>query len=1386
METANLPIKGLNTDVLEKFQEEGTYRFALNAVLETEDGDLRGISNEHGTTLCNTSFPAGKKVIGHVLTDTSDIVLFLFDPATVRPAHEIGILNSESCVYTTIARGECLNFKRENQINAIFRIKDGCTRYVYFTDNLNPYRVVNITDTTDWVNQTTKNILSCDKIKFTRDAPPPQITGYNLNGYDSGVADFGGVLEYGTYSFSFRYLDYDGNPTDWIQPTRYFPVMTGRRSDLENDRTAAFHTGAVNVSTENGYRPASGKSIALNINRLSTQFSHYEIAVIKRGASSGEITAVNILPKKPILNPSNLSLVSDVFIYTGGESVVLSSLEEIFSETVKLDRVVAHTQADNRLLVAGVTNPARDYTGFQRHASSIETRWLHQAQDIFMANSKSATGYQLFSGLMHDEVYAFGIVYVFKDGSTSPVFHIPGRKIDITTPLLAGNVHITDNNPLDSFTLPNTDPNIFDINVDKRWQVYNTYTKLNSTATEGYMGYYESSDTNYPTKVIPCDTNPDGYWGRDFSGDLLTGKIRHHRTPTYSPKTSLGGNFVGEHDICGVKFIMDEEYPHSDIIGHYYVNGDRSSGDKTVLDVGVLSRSLLSPDEGSPTLFPNSTFSDLASIINDSRFNGGTTTETKDHFFLSNKTQYLEKMEEGSYLRVLDFIISKNLTTVANASAQFYPPNKTVDLNVVRDFEQDWFARPLANFNYDIEGSAYLGRSVNYLNRTSVGGVGFFEGNSVTTINEENMVNRSSSINLGVVSLDRGVVGPNTTTNCLARVAIKSHRNVFNTLDKIIYKALGTTYAIKAPGVTLNTSIYSGDIINSQPYFSESFIVENNANTFFSDYSFLTVILESDINTTSRLNDRENNTFKHFTGGYTIFDATADSLLSYLKSKLQTSGDVITYDYERHYYSKAYDFFQSDKPYFPLDEDFNVCNECYDEEYPYRIYYSQQDTLESGRDYYRTILPNNYKDLDGYIGKITDLFTFKSKLFALTTNSCVMLPFRPQVVQTNEGTAYIGAGEFLSLPLVPLKTTDYAFGGTSHFKSRVITEYGAVFVDDISGRPFVVDENLTDLSLSGMRNFFQQEGTLSLVSQMKSKGINYNIYSTSSPVGVGYITTYEPRFKRLIITKKDFSILPSFLSAFSFTTTPINNTLSWDGARFVYKDNNGVLSYPELSNPFFFENKSFTLSFSFLTNSFVSFHSYLPEYLFNNYRNFFSNSLYKHTGDYQYYYDRKYDFVVDYIANLNTKEIKTFSHVTLRNRTYYNGFTNNTFDRILAYNTHQSSGVIFLDKDKNFDLSHNNLYSPVKSVGDTYRINGLRDNTISNSLPIWDYSWTTKSQQYYIDKLPNILNINTNPNLFEQQRLKDYYLGLRLFYKPVYNEKITVDILDTTYSNRNR
>ena len=139
--------KGMNQDVLPKFQEEGTYRFALNAVLETELDGSQYIANEESNTLCAINTPNAKVLIGSALTNTDETVLFYFDPAG---DHEIGIINPDTCAYTQVIHGECLNFSDAKPINALVKIRNGCDRVVYFTDNYNKYRVLNLDSPTSY------------------------------------------------------------------------------------------------------------------------------------------------------------------------------------------------------------------------------------------------------------------------------------------------------------------------------------------------------------------------------------------------------------------------------------------------------------------------------------------------------------------------------------------------------------------------------------------------------------------------------------------------------------------------------------------------------------------------------------------------------------------------------------------------------------------------------------------------------------------------------------------------------------------------------------------------------------------------------------------------------------------------------------------------------------------------------------------------------------------------------------------------------------------------------------------------------------------------------------------------------------------------------------
>ena len=187
------------------------------------------------------------------------------------------------------------------------------------------------------------------------------------------------------------------------------------------------------------------------------------------------------------------------------------------------------------------------------------------------------------------------------------------------------------------------------------------------------------------------------------------------------------------------------------------------------------------------------------------------------------------------------------------------------------------------------------------------------------------------------------------------------------------------------------------------------------------------------------------------------------------------------------------------------------------------------------------------------------------------------LPISAQQLVTNESSVYLGTGEVFSIPPEQMKITGYQFGGARFFKSRVTTEYGSIYVDDYSGRPFLLDNQLNDLSLEGMRNFWQEHGKLFFDAQYyAATGEHYPNESTASPTGIGYLSTYDPRFKRFIIHKRDFKITPEFAGRFLVSPNypPADNSLTFNGETFYYTDADSNVSEVSFNDSRFFENKS--------------------------------------------------------------------------------------------------------------------------------------------------------------------------------------------------------------------
>jgi hypothetical protein len=108
-----------------------------------------------------------------------------------------------------------------------------------------------------------------------------------------------------------------------------------------------------------------------------------------------------------------------------------------------------------------------------------------------------------------------------------------------------------------------------------------------------------------------------------------------------------------------------------------------------------------------------------------------------------------------------------------------------------------------------------------------------------------------------------------------------------------------------------------------------------------------------------------------------------------------------------------------------------------------------------------------------------------------------------------------------------------------------------------------------------MTSFFEEDGKLFLQQQFsKELNINYPyLWQTTYQNGIGFTCGYDPRHKRLIVTKIDY--LPKYKLSLETNTVKDANTIYFDinNSNF-YSYRGNVRSKIELQDETYFENKS--------------------------------------------------------------------------------------------------------------------------------------------------------------------------------------------------------------------
>ena len=467
-------IKGLFKDTAYGDQPEGSWRHANNMLLNETEG---AISNEGGIELSghlgtNTTIGAtNDKVIGAIEVNDDKVILFVTDvvtpfaiatPPFTAPRSEIGVW--ENGVYTPVfnpaligPNGKLTNdltFRETHPIEGTFKIDAKGDLIVYWTDDLNSPRAFNvdrqIRESGNSVSQlygiTSLNLDNIDILNlFPYSGPVPHIwvgdVWFPVSGYPNPhqeVVNEGGGLRTAVYYLAIAYVDDDLVATNYLSVSDPISIVD------EFDWTRP-------TTKKDGADPGNqtSKAIRWRVSNLNVDYKYMRPVIIRKMGEATEAFKMSDIEINMNLAPTPYQEVS----FSGTEGISTASVEEVIIDTVAYDTAKTIQQLDN-VLYLGNTTKETDL-GYQKYANNIKSRsiikQINPFDEIWATSDALTTGFAHsqvdngnfvnqrnsyryipnitnYRGYMRDEVYAFYIAFIMKDGSMSYAYHIPGRE----------------------------------------------------------------------------------------------------------------------------------------------------------------------------------------------------------------------------------------------------------------------------------------------------------------------------------------------------------------------------------------------------------------------------------------------------------------------------------------------------------------------------------------------------------------------------------------------------------------------------------------------------------------------------------------------------------------------------------------------------------------------------------------------------------------------------------------------------------------------------------------------------------------------------------------------------------------------------------------------
>ena len=238
-----------------------------------------------------------------------------------------------------------------------------------------------------------------------------------------------------------KYMDDDYNETDIVAQTGVISIFNGTIT-----KPSTISGGLMDEETD--------KSILLKLKDLDTSFTYFKLYVYRTTCDSN---GIKIDHAYKISKDYEITNTSDLIYINGFEDYTDISIEELNIQYNVVDSVKTQAQVQNMLFFANVSKPKDMDADLQDMSLYIRAKEVvsdtsigfidpgtynkNSQDDIYQVEYYSPLNIYYKLGYWPDEMYRFGIVYIYNDDHLSPVYNLRGCNFDDNY----CNININDN-----------------------------------------------------------------------------------------------------------------------------------------------------------------------------------------------------------------------------------------------------------------------------------------------------------------------------------------------------------------------------------------------------------------------------------------------------------------------------------------------------------------------------------------------------------------------------------------------------------------------------------------------------------------------------------------------------------------------------------------------------------------------------------------------------------------------------------------------------------------------------------------------------------------------------------------------------------------------------